>query len=186
MKILILHVAIILLFTVHTLKVCGQQQARVNVQQELKQLSEASLCGSSTPPPQPAPAVVQKCHCSPPVNWTSVTITSIGSSNVRQTGTLAYDIPSVIPNSAKEILVFASVNVGNSGPDQLHFVKIYTRQAQQQYEKYITLHTFSQNAFSTNSDNLWFPMTSGRQVFLELTYAHTGSVTVSLYAIGYR
>ncbi len=184
----ILHVAIILLFTVRTLKVWGQQQACINVQQELKQLSEAveTLCGSSTPPPQPAPTAMQQCDCSPPVNWTSVTRTSIGSSNVQQTGTIAYDIPSVIPSSAKEVLVFASVDVGRSGPDRSHFVKIYTQQAERQYEKYVMFHTHSQNAWSTNSDNLWFPMTSGRQVFVELTYAHTGNVVVSLHAIGYR
>ena len=186
----ILHIAVFLLLTVHTLGVWGQQQACLEVQLELKQLSEAieTLCGSSTPPPapQPTPMVVQQCDCSPPVNWTSVRRTSIGSSSLRHTGTLTYNIPSVIPNSAKEVLVLASVRVGHSSPDHSHYVKIYTRQNQRQYEKYIFLHTYSQSAYSTNSDNLWFPVTSGRQVFVELTSSHTGNVAVYLHAIGYR
>lgn len=183
-----LHIAVFLFLTVHTLGVWGQQQACLEVQLELKQLSEAieTLCGSSTPPPQPAPVVVQQCDCSSPVNWTSVPRTSIGSSNLRHTGTITYNIPSVIPNSAKEVLVLASVDVGGSGPDRSHYVKIYTRQDQRQYEKYIFLHTYGQSAWNTNSDNLWFPMTSGRQVFVELTSTHTGNVAVNLHAIGYR
>ena len=115
-------------------------------------------------------------------------MTSIGSSNLRHTGTLAYDIPSVIPSSAKEVLVLASAFTGGSGPNsRFHYVKIYTEQDQKQYEKYIYLTSYYQNAYHTiNSDNLWFPMTSGRQMFVKLTYAHTGDIGINLHAIGYR
>ena len=107
---------------------------------------------------------------------------------MQHTGTVAYDIPSVIPNSAKEVLVLATASAGVSGPnDRTHYVKIYTEQDQTQYEKYIFLTSYNQNAYhTTNSDNLWFPMTSGRQVFVKLTYTHTGYVRVFLHAIGYR
>ena len=168
-----------------------QDTACLEVQLKLKGLSEAveALCGSSTPPPttaRPTPVVVQQCDCNPAVNWTSVPMTSIGSSNARQSGTFAYDIPSVIPSSAKEVLVLASVEVGGSGPDSSHTVKIYTKENQRQYEKYILLHSYHQNAWNTNSDNLWFPMTAGRQVFVQLTRTHTGNVSIRLHAIGYR
>ena len=115
-------------------------------------------------------------------------MTSIGTSTLQHTGTVAYDIPSVIPNSAKEVLVLASASVGISGPNsRYHYIKIYTEQDQTQYEKYIFLTSYNQNAYhTTNSDNLWFPMTSGRQVFVKLAYAHTGHVYIYLHAIGYR
>ena len=183
-----LQVAIFLL-TVTTLQASDQEEACTEVQQKLQGLSEAvqALCGSSTPPPTTAqPPVIQQCDCSPAVNWTSVPMTSIGSSQLRHTGTLTYDIPSVIPSGAKEVLVLASVQAGYSGPDRSHYIKIYTQQNHRQYEKYIMLHSFGQNAWSANSDNLWFPMTSGRQVFVEKTYAHTGNIGVYLHAIGYR
>ena len=185
-------VKIILLLSI----ICMSQQQQDNetcsdVQLKLEALSEAvqTLCGSSTASPsvttQPPPAV--QCDCAPPVNWTSVTRTRVGSTHSRSTGTLAYGIPSVIPSSAKEVLILASATVGNSGPSgRGHYIKIYTQQDSQQFEKYIYIVTYPQNAVSTNSDNLWFPMTTGRQVFVELTYAHTDSLKFFLHAIGYR
>ena len=83
--------------------------------------------------------------------------------------------------------MLADVRVGYSGPvDRAHYIKIYTQENQKQYEKYILLYSYNQDAWNTNSDNLWFPMTSGRQVFVELTYAHSGNLGIYLHAIGYR
>ena len=119
--------------------------------------------------------------------WTSVALTSMASPNLRQTGTMAYAIPSVIPNSAKEVLVLTTIHVGNCGPsERVHYIKLYTQQNSQQYAKYIVLKSWQNGAWSTNSDNLWFPMTSGRQVFVELTTAHTGNLGMTLHAVGYR
>ena len=180
-----------LLLTISTLQASTQASTCPDVQQKLQALLEAVqvLCGSSTPPPtttQPAP-VVQQCDCSPEVTWTSVTITRIAFTQLRHTGTLAYDIPSVIPNTAREVLVLVSVTVGNSGPDhRTHQLKIYTEQDQRQYEKYVFFISRSQNAWNTNSENMWFPVTSGRQIFVNSAYAHTGAVEVTLHAIGYR
>ena len=186
--------AAVFLLTIHALGVSGQQQQSCpDVQQKLQALSEAvqSLCELSTPLPstaQPTPVVLQQqCDCSPAVNWTSVPRTTIGTSNLRQAGTLAYDIPSVIPSSAKEVLVLTVVFVSSSGPSgHTHYVKIYTEQNQKQYEKYIFLISHSQSASVTNSDNLWFPMTSGRQVFVKSEIAHTSHVNFEIHAIGYR
>ena len=175
------------------LTLCAGQEENTctEVQQKLQALSEAvqALCGNSTPPPmtQPTP-VQQQCDCSIAVNWTSVSMTQIGSSQLRQTGTLAYDIPSVIPSSAKEVLMLASVFVGTTGPSSngLHYIKIYTEQNSIQYEKYLMIYSWPHNAINTNSDNLWFPMTTSRQVFVKLSVAHTGYLRFHLHAIGYR
>ena len=84
--------------------------------------------------------------------------------------------------------MLASVFAGVSGPNsRSHYIKVYTEQGQKQYEKYIYLISYDQNAFHTiNSDNLWFPLTSARQIFVKLMYAHTGSIGINLHAIGYR
>ena len=93
----------------------------------------------------------------------------------------------MVPSSASEVLVLASILVASSGPSpHAHYVKIYTEQDQRHYEKYILLVSYNQNAWNTNSDNLWFPMTSGRQVFVESTVAHNGTIGIHLHAIGYR
>ena len=83
--------------------------------------------------------------------------------------------------------MLVNVNSHISGPEHRnHYVKIYTKQNQRQYEKYIFMLTSNQNAWSINSDNLWFPMTSGRQVFVKVSYAHTGTVHFDVNVIGYR
>ena len=180
-----------LLLATSILQASSQEDTCSDVQQKLQALTESvqTLCGSSTPQPTTSPTpVMQQCDCSPTITWTSVPMTTIGSSTLQHTGTVAYDIPSVIPDSAKEVLMLASALAGISGPNErTHYVRIYTEQDQAQYEKYIYLISYNQNAYHTiNSDNLWFPMTSGRQVFVTLTYAHTGFIGLNLHAIGYR
>ena len=175
-----------------TVRAGQPEEACIDVQQKLQGLAEAvqTLCGSSTPPSpsttQP-PQVQEQCDCSHAVTWTSVPMTSIAYSNLRHTGTLAYDIPNVIPSSAKEVLILVTVRSGTSGPPgSQHYIKIYTQQSSQQYEQYIMLMCYGQHAWSFNSDNLWFPLTSGWQVFVELASAHTGETQFTLHAIGYR
>ena len=119
--------------------------------------------------------------------WTSVTRTKIGSTQFRNTGTEAFDIPSVIPSSAKEVLVLADMQTGYSGPnDVISYVKIYTKRSSRNFEKYIVLRSYHQSAWSVNSDNLWFPMTTGRKVYVESAKAHTQNLVLNLHAIGYR
>lgn len=118
--------------------------------------------------------------------WTSVSKTLIGSSTLQHTGTLSFTVPSVIPTTASEVLVLINAEWGHSGPDVLSFVKIYTQEANNRYEKYISLHTYPQNAWGSNIVNAWFPMTSTRMILADVTRALTGNVRLQLFAIGYR
>ena len=133
-------------------------------------------------------SVLTMCESLPlVVTWTSVPMTTIVISNLQDTGTKSYDIPSVIPSSAREVLLLASAEVGYSEPKgQSHYIKIYTQQDGQTFEKYLYIKTYPQDAQSTNSDNLWFPMTTDCKVYVSVTYAHTRQVTFYLHAIGYR
>jgi hypothetical protein len=185
--------SLLLTILVHTST--QQQPACPDVQLPLKELTEAiqSLCSSSTTVPpvivtsEPPVVQPQQCDCGRVVNWTSVSMTVIGQSTLQHTGTITYDIPSLIPSSAKEVLVLVSVRVGYTSPSDLgHYIKIYTEENSQQYEQYIYLYSYRQNAYNTNSDNMWFPMTSGRQVFMKLSSSHTGNLRLILHAIGYR
>ena len=133
------------------------------------------------------PQVRMQCGSSAAVEWTSVPRTKIGSSQLRHAGTVAFDIPSVIPSSAKEVLVLADMQTGYSSPnDVIHYVKIYTQQNSHNFEKYIVLKSYHQSAWSINSDNLWFPMTTGHKVYVESAKAHTQNLILNLHAIGYR
>ena len=195
---------VILLLSIAPLKASDQEDACTEVQQKLEALSAAieTVCGHGSTPPsttleqqqqqqnttaQPAPIEQLQCECTPAVTWTSVTRTLIGFSHLRLVGTLAYDIPSVIPNSAREVLVVIFVYIHISGPPgHAHYVKIYTEQDQEQYEKYFLMMAHGESSTDIYSDNLWFPMTSGRQIFVKSETAHTGLLTVEIHAIGYR
>ena len=132
-------------------------------------------------------AVQALCGWSAPVDWTSVPMTRIVYSRLRHTGTLAYDIPYVVPSSATEVLMLATVQVGYSWPrDRVHYIKMYTQRNHRHFEKYIVVKSYNQNAWSTNSDNLWFPMTPSRQVFVKLSAAHASNIEFTLHVIGYR
>lgn len=175
----------------HTSK--QQQPACSNVQQQLQELTKAvqALCSSANATPvtvnEPPVMQEQQSECGRVVNWTSVSMTEIGRSNLQYTGTLAYDIPSIIPSSAKEILALVNLRIGQSGPtNHVQFIKIYTEENSQQYEQYITIISSPHGAVITNSDNLWFPMTSDQQILVTLSTSHTGDLKLILHAIGYR
>ncbi len=137
-----------------------------------------SLCGST-------PLTIPDGSCQ--FTWTSVPLTQIGSSTFRHSGTLSYEIPAVIPSDAKEVLVYANFQHGTSGPsDRISHFKIFTEDGVHDYAKYITLHAYGQNAWNTNSDNLWFPMPSNRRVNLNVPNVLNGNIYGTLYVIGYR
>ena len=128
------------------------------------------VCNDSTPPP-----TVQQWNY--PVNWTSVPFTEIGTTKLNTAATFAFTIPSVVPSSAKEVLIHAACYTQGGS---LQYIKIFTQIGTTNYEKYLMLHTYS------NSDNMWFPMPPNRRVYLTLQTADNSGAVAYLNAIGYR
>lgn len=121
------------------------------------------------------------------MGWTSVALTQFGHSNFRSTHTVSFIIPSVIPDDAKEVLVYVHFHAGTTGPTALNNFKIYTEKEGNRYEKYVGLFSYApQNAVNSNSDNLWFPMPPNRRVYLTAPRALDRHTAGYLYAIGYR
>ena len=141
------------------------------------------VCVLDEPTP-PAPTVPPCNYCQ--VNWTSVTKSLIGESDLTHAGTLSYTIPSVIPSNAREVLVHARVHSGwsNRGPHQ--DIKFFTQVGTSKFEKYLYLASWDQFATNTNSDNMWFPMPPNRRVYLNVPAAHGANAGSRIYAIGYR
>ena len=127
--------------------------------------------------------------CSCPRTWKSIGLIEIGNSNFRSTAvpaTFSYEIPDVVPDDAKEIFVYARFWSGNSSPTVSTDFTIYTEEGDDKYQQYIYLLPYSSGArYNSNSDNLWFPMTSNRRVFLVVpnTMQESGG---TLYVTGYR
>ena len=133
-------------------------------------------------------APLQGCN-DPPVTWNSLAMIQIAStSSIRYSGTLSYNLPSEVPSTAKEVLLFVNFEHGYSGPDRTTYFKIYTQEDDSHYEKYASLHTYSQSAWNTNSENMWLPVTSNRRVYV----AKQGNTNLTrnlhfyMYVIGYR
>jgi hypothetical protein len=145
---------------------------------ELKAEIEGMCSTAPTSPPTMPPYS--------PYTWTSVPKTNIGNSNLQHASTVSFTIPSVIPSTAREVLIHAGVFSGytNRGPD--HDLKFFTQIGTTRYEKYLLVYSYPQLAYNTNSDNMWFPMPLNRRIHLAVPTAHGPDAGVRLYAIGYR
>ena len=105
-----------------------------------RQLTSAiqTLCGLTAI--TQLPTSTQQCNCSRSVSWTSVPKITIGTNNLQHAATYAFDIPSVIPSSAVEVLVHAYIfsGIANRGPYQ--DIKIYTQKQTNRFEQYLTIY----------------------------------------------
>lgn len=124
-----------------------------------------------------------------PSNWTTVARTFIGTSLLQEIGTFSFDIPSIIPSDAKEVLIYGAFYAGTNDNNISLDIKCFTEIGTTRYEKYIYLLTWNQNAINSNSDNMWFPMPPDRRFYMTVPIAlprgsqHGGAL---MYVIGYR
>ncbi len=122
--------------------------------------------------------------------WTPITKTRIVFMKLTHPGvTQSYSIPRAVPNSAKAVLIYASVQCGHTRPDTFQDITIFTEglYGYPRYKKYLLVHSYHQKAWSFNSDNMWFPMSPNRRVYVSYPKAmkiNTGCY-LSLDAIGY-
>ena len=150
-----------------------------NVNTHLTALTAAfnALCNVNTSP-------AQSCNCS--VEWESISMTQIGTINVRSTNTQSFIIPNTVPSTAREVLVYVYVIKGYS-QEYFSQMKIYTESSPtRRFEKYLPIKTYHQDAYSTTSENMFFPMPSNRRVYIRLTNTHPENVHGYVNIIGYR
>ena len=119
--------------------------------------------------------------------WTPVAKTPIGPEGVSLENATTYNfqIPDVIPLTARELLVYASVKCGTAQLGDIIFLNHVMRNGLR-FEKFLYMHGHEQAAFNTNSDNMWFPVPADRLMHLEITVAVPGNCLALLSTIGYR
>ena len=121
-----------------------------------------------------------------PVEWESISLTQIGVINMGSTVTQSFVIPTSIPTTANEVLVYVYTILGNS-VERFSTMKIYTELSNtRQFHKYLPVKTYDQSAYSTTAENMWFPLTSNRRIYISLSTALTGNVYGYVNMIGYR
>ncbi len=119
--------------------------------------------------------------------WTSVPITSIGGTDLRHPNTFSFVIPSVIPSTAKNVLIYALMHCGSANRGTELHLKVFTQDgSNKRFEKYLYMLTWNQNAINTNSDNMWFPMPINRRIYITVDRDVGTSCRADLFAIGYN
>ena len=120
--------------------------------------------------------------------WIPVSKTRLAEVDTSKVGTQSFGLPEIIPQGAREVLIYASLQVGNSNPHDVHDdIKIFTVDGSNEYAQYIAIHTYRQNAWVTNSSNMWFPVTNTREIAVAMPQIFE-RVHVHFYlsVIGYR
>lgn len=127
-------------------------------------------------------------HVSAHGPWTPLGKRYLGRVSLRTTTPYAFHISSwSVPARATEVLLFIDAEWGGSAPDRSSHIEIYTRKNGVHYSKYISIHTYAQKAWSTNSDNIWLPVFTSREtIYVRTPHIHTGNVGITLDIIGYR
>ena len=120
--------------------------------------------------------------------WTPVAKTPIGPENVSLENATTYNfqIPNVIPLTAEEFMVYASVICGTASLRRSGDIIFYVLHNGLRLEKFLYMHGYDQRAFNTNSDNMWFPMPTDRLMHLGIGVAMPGNCFAQLFTIGYR
>ena len=117
--------------------------------------------------------------------WTSVPITRIGGTNMRHPATFSYVIPSVIPSTAKNVLVYVTMYTRYASTVS-QSIKIFTQdRSDRRYEKYLYSFSHPQPGINTNSGNMWFPMPVNRRIYMTVTRDAGTHCSANLYAVGY-
>ena len=113
-------------------------------------------------------------------------LTSIGSTDLRTPATFQYIIPSIIPSTAKNVLVYVAMSCGHANRGVSQHVKVFTKdESEKVYEKYLFMLHYPQYAHNTNSDNMWFPVTTDRKIYMTVFKDAGTNCGAYTHVIGY-
>ena len=121
-----------------------------------------------------------------PNTWTSVTLTEIGHNDLETPGNYSFEIPSIIPSTASNVLVYLGIRFGGAITGVSQNFKIFTQDETRHYEKYLYMLGYYQAAINTNSENMWFPMPADRMVHLTVYRSIGQSCQACIHVIGYN
>jgi hypothetical protein len=118
--------------------------------------------------------------------WTSIELPALGTlPKKKEANPREFLIPSEIPYSAKEVLIYVWYSSGeiahDSQADYRIFVKIGASGKAVAFFL-VRVHTYPQVAYSTNSDNVWLPMPKDRTLRVEYQGTIDFSDAISFYS----
>ena len=100
----------------------------------------------------------------------------------------SFSYDGLVPSNAREVLFYVAGQAGNNNDrDEEVEVVLETTEGAIRYTKYFLMHLYHQNAWSFNSENMWFPATANRSISVKYPgrpFNPNGSLCI--YVIGYR
>ena len=126
-------------------------------------------------------------YCNPNGEWTSIGLNGyIGQINFNTMSPQSFSIPSIVPHTAQEILVYINIVTSNSQAGYSQ-IRVYTESSpERRFEKFLAVYTSPQHGHSMVEDNMWFPLTENRKLFIDLN-GPVGDIKIdNVFVIGYR
>ena len=110
----------------------------------------------------------------------------IGQDTFNYQRTFTYSIANIVPDTATQFLVYATTWCGNTKePITFIDIPIYVTVDGRRLSKYLFIIGYLQDAYNTNTDNMWFPVPSDKIINVEVPQSVPGICKFKLTAIGY-
>lgn len=108
-----------------------------------------------------------------------------------ETRTYKFPLPMyLIPAGSREVLIHVMIRAGFSLPDNFQpWLMVYVKDREKRLYKMTRITQRKQDAFSDNTENMWFPLPPDRSVYLEVPRRPKPiqkNATCNIYVIGYR
>lgn len=155
-------------------------QARKKVSSNFEQVEEALKLVA---------AEIDACATRSPNRWVALKKPiSLGSLPMENIETVVREInDKQIPADAGEILIFVSFYTGSNPPSRPGWFEIYTQNEEKRFAKRLSWYQYGQSAVGFNSDNLWFPLTRERKLYVRSNKAVESENSGSeILVLGYR
>lgn len=98
-----------------------------------------------------------------------------------------FNVENIIPDTATQILIYAKTHCGNAYLKSAMFmdVSVFVNIDGMPLSKYLLVVGYHQDAYSTNSDDMWFPVPSNKVINVNIPKSIPGVCNFRLIIIGY-
>ena len=112
-------------------------------------------------------------------------LTWIGNVDMETTDVQTFPLPTSIPATATEVLIYAYIKAGVSeivSPE----VRYYTQLGAYTFDMYLHISGWPQDANTVTCDNMWLPLTPEWTLHVQLSEKIVGGLIGPIRVIGYR
>jgi hypothetical protein len=110
----------------------------------------------------------------------------IGGAQFDQPRIHQFSLENIVPETATQLLIYATVYSGNTyGPTVFVDISIFVYVDDKDLAQHLYITAYQQEAYNSNTDNMWFPVPSSKIIYVYVPVAVPGWAGFRLEAIGY-